>query len=146
MLRPIIEAAIIFAASFALVAAAHAQAPPPDIFPPIQAGTYAIGVLAPADLDMARVCLEEMELSPPLELVCAPAGPNETVNFTVTVTPAGTDIEIRGFAYDQAGNKSPPSPNAARIDLTAPAPPSIVLRLKGPLDDALDLEPSGWSV
>jgi hypothetical protein len=90
-----------------------------DIRPSPVAGVYDVGVQCPPELDVARVCLKRVDVSPAVELVCASCAPGEVVRIetTVLVTP-GTDAEVRGVAYDGVGNGSSYSPNKADFDFT----------------------------
>jgi len=62
-----------------------AIAQPADINLRLKAGIYTLGIQAPSDADLDRVCIERVDVVPVVELVCASAAPNEVIRVTVTV-------------------------------------------------------------
>jgi len=116
---------LIVVAASAIASRSEAQAPA-DVQLRQGAGVYEVKVQSPTDLDLDRVCVERVDVTPAFDLGCSPAAPSEIVTISVTIsrTPLD-DAELRAFAYDLDGNKSEPSPNAGLVDFTPPNGPVV---------------------
>ena len=120
---------ILFILSFVSVPifAVTATAQQSDIDLKPSAGVYTVKVQSPSDADMAKICVERVDVSPSVELGCMSASANEIVVVEVTVPiTLNDDAELRAFAYDLDGNKSDASSNAGIIDFTNPGAPTIL--------------------
>ena len=114
----------------ALVAALPAKAQDIPLIP--SAGVYTLRASWPAGPDLARVCFfREDDLSvlgcvtTPVADAASPTGQSVTLTDITIVNP-GTDVVIRAYAEDTAGNRSVDSPNRAIADFTAPASPEML--------------------
>lgn len=118
------------AALLALVVAAPALAQEDFPLKPPVAGQFPLKVQIVSDEPLASLCIDRVDVDPPLELFCLqdpPFAAGSTIDllFLIPITP-GDDAEIRARVMDMTGNASGYSPNAAIADFTAPAAPVLI--------------------
>ncbi len=114
-----------------MVFATSAMAQPDILLPAPSAGQFPIKVEIVSNEPLASLCIERVDVSPPVELFCLDtpefaAGSVIQLQVLIPITP-GDDAEVRAFVVDLTGNRSGYSPNAAIADFTAPAAPILLI-------------------
>ena len=112
-----------------LALATSAQAQEDILLPAPIAGQFPIKVEIVSNEPLASLCIERVDVSPPIELFCLAdpdfaAGSIIQLQVLIPITP-GDDAEIRAVVTDLTGNRSAYSPNAAIADFTAPSAPIL---------------------
>lgn len=113
---------------FGFVEFAGAQTPEPRPDVPLIAtgGIYPMSCMAPSDADMAEICFVRTDITPIVELGCAPSGPSAIVPLDLNVVATvDDDAEIRCYAVDTSGLVGDYSENAGTVDFTRPGRPHV---------------------